>query len=301
MRLAVLDGRVPVVVKDGVAIDVSDVVGTTTSAAGPWGAWLEAGHGLAELRAIDLDGLPSTALDESRLSAPLGRPRKIVAAPVNYLDHKVEMSEQKSIADYGVFLKAGTSVVGPHDVVELPYTDKRTDQEGELALVVGRTARHVGVEDALDHVFAYTCGLDISLRSTEDRSTRKSFDTFTPIGPWLVTADEVPDPDSLDLRCWVAGDLRQHTNTSELLFSVAELIAYASSVMTLEPGDVILTGTPAGVGPLNDGDTVRVEIGSLGVLEVKVSGAPAVPYATRPQGRVGAPVGAVPHLAGGHS
>jgi 2-keto-4-pentenoate hydratase/2-oxohepta-3-ene-1,7-dioic acid hydratase in catechol pathway len=288
MRLAVLDGRTPVVIKDGVAIDVTTVVGTTPSVAGPWGAWLEAGHGLADLHGLDLEALPSSALDESRLTAPLARPRKIVAAPVNYLDHQVEMSEQKSIADYGVFLKAGTSVVGPGETVELPYDDKRTDQEGELALVIGRTARHVAVEDALDHVFAYTCGLDISLRSTEDRSTRKSFDTFTPIGPWLVTADEIADPDALELKCWVAGDLRQHTTTSELLFSVPELIAYASSVMTLEPGDVLLTGTPAGVGPLSDGDTVRVEIASVGTLEVGVSGTPAVPYATRPQGRVGA-------------
>ncbi|MBD5787611.1 fumarylacetoacetate hydrolase family protein [Cellulosimicrobium terreum] len=288
MRLAVLDGRIPVVLVGDRAVDVSAVVGTTSGAAGPWGGWLEAGHGLPDLRGLDLSVLPSSALDGSRLSAPLARPRKIVAAPVNYLDHQVEMSEQKSIADYGVFLKAGTSVVGPGATVELPYADKRTDQEGELALVIGRTARHVVTEDALEHVFAYTCGLDISLRSTEDRSTRKSFDTFTPLGPWLVTADEVPDPDDLELRCWVAGELRQRTSTAELLFSVAELIAYASSVMTLEPGDVVLTGTPAGVGPLQHGDRVRLEIGSIGVLEVGVSGATAVPYAARPQGRAGA-------------
>jgi 2-keto-4-pentenoate hydratase/2-oxohepta-3-ene-1,7-dioic acid hydratase in catechol pathway len=287
MRIAVLDDRTPVVVSGDDVLDVGHLVGTTTGPAGPWGAWLEAGHGLPELLGLDLSTCPREPLDARRLSAPLRRPRKIVAAPVNYLDHKVEMSEQRSIADYGVFLKAGTSVVGPGATVELPYDDRRTDQEGELALVIGRTARHVAAEDALEHVFAYTCGLDISLRSTEDRSTRKSFDTFTPLGPWLVTADEIPDPDALDLRCWVAGELRQSTSTSDLLFSVPQLIAYASSVMTLEPGDVVLTGTPAGVGPLADGDRVRLDIASIGTLEVGVSARGAVAYASRPQGRVG--------------
>lgn len=291
MRLALLDHHTPVVVTGDDVLDVSHLLGTTRSVAGPWGAWLEAGHDLAELLALDLDDAPRSPLEPRRLTAPLPRPRKIVAAPVNYLDHKVEMSEQKSIADYGVFLKAGTSVIGPGQVVELPYGDKRTDQEGELAVVIGSTARHVSADDALDHVFAYTCGLDISLRSTEDRSTRKSFDTFTPLGPWLVTADEVPDPDGLDLRCWVAGDLRQQTSTADLLFSVPQLIAYASSVMTLEPGDVLLTGTPAGVGPLADGDRVRLEIESVGTLEVDVTSDRAIPYGARPQGRIGSLAG----------
>ena len=286
MRLAVLDHTIPVILDGDEAVDVSAVIGPQAGPAGPWGAFLEAGRGLEELAALDLGSLPRGALDVGRLSAPLRRPRKIVAAPVNYLDHKVEMAEQKSIADYGVFLKAGTSVIGPGEQVELPYSDKRTDQEGELALVIGRTARNVAADDALEHVFAYTCGLDISLRSTEDRSTRKSFDTFTPLGPWLVTADEISDPDDLDLRCWVSGELRQKTNTAELLFSVPQLIAYASSVMTLEPGDVILTGTPAGVGPLADGDRVRVEIVSVGSLEVDVNARAAVAYGARPQGRI---------------
>ena len=291
MRLAVLDNTIPVVVIGDEAVDVSDVVGPQQGPAGPWGAFLEAGRAVDELAALDLEAFPRAALDLGRLSAPLRRPRKIVAAPVNYLDHKVEMAEQKSIADYGVFLKAGTSVVGPGQDVELPYHDKRTDQEGELALVIGRTARHVSTDDALDHVFAYTCGLDISLRSTEDRSTRKSFDTFTPLGPWLVTADEISDPDDLDLRCWVSGELRQKTSTAELLFSVPQLISYASSVMTLEPGDVVLTGTPAGVGPLADGDRVRVEIDSVGSLEVGVTARHAVAYGARPQGRIGSLAG----------
>ncbi|CAM5658633.1 hypothetical protein SALBM135S_03678 [Streptomyces alboniger] len=158
----------------------------------------------------------------------------------------------------------------------------RTDPEGELAVVIGRTASQVSADDALDHVFGYTCLLDITVRSGEDRSTRKSFDTFTPIGQWIVTADEIEDTDRLGLRCDVAGETRQDTNTGYLIFGVRELVAYASSVMTLYPGDVIATGTPAGVGPLSDGDRVVVEIEKVGRLEVGVDGSRAKPYASRP-------------------
>ncbi|MEL7977975.1 fumarylacetoacetate hydrolase family protein [Isoptericola sp. F-RaC21] len=292
MRLAVLDDRIPVVVTDDEMYDVLDVLGVPAGGSGgPWASWLDAGNGLDQLRDLDLASSPRHRRDDARLTAPLSRPGKIVAAPVNYLDHKVEMSEQKTIAEYGVFLKAPGSVIGPGQDVELPYTDQRTDQEGELAVVIGRRARHVTADDALGHVFAYTCGLDITVRSTEDRSTRKSFDTFAPLGPWLVTADEVGDPGDLDLRCWVSEELRQSTSTSDLIYSVPELIAYASSVMTLEPGDVILTGTPAGVGPIHDGDRVRLEIERIGALEVGVTAEHAVPYRSRPQGRVGSLAG----------
>jgi 2-keto-4-pentenoate hydratase/2-oxohepta-3-ene-1,7-dioic acid hydratase in catechol pathway len=283
MRLAVLDGDRAAIVTDTDVHDITDLLPTTAGAyGGPWLPWLERGGSIEQLRALDFSTHAATPLSAVRLRAPLSRPGKIVAAPVNYLDHKLEMREQKTIAEYGVFLKANTSVIGPGDTVELPYTDKRTDQEGELAIVIGRTARHVPVEKALDHVFGYTGILDITVRSTEDRSTRKSFDTFSPLGPWIVTADEITDPDNLPLHCWVGGELRQRTNTSELIFSVAELIAYASSVMTLHPGDVIATGTPAGVGPLSDGTSIRLDIGTIGTLEVGVSAARAVAYADRP-------------------
>lgn len=192
------------------------------------------------------------------------------------------MAYTTSVADLGVFLKANSSVIGPGQDIVLPYTDKRTDQEGELGVVIGRITSNVDATDALDHVFGYTCVLDITVRSGEDRSTRKSFDTFTPIGPWIVTADEIPDPDSLDLRCDVGGVTRQRTNTADLIFGVAELIAYTSSVMTLHPGDVIATGTPAGVGPLSHGDRVVLEIDRVGRLEVGVDGSRATPYEQRP-------------------
>ena len=285
MRLAsTLDSRL-YAVGDGRAIDLTDALGLQPGTGGPLLAFLERGGTVAELRELDLDGLPVRRLADLRLAAPVARPGKVVGAPVNYLDHQAEMGEQRSIADYGVFLKATSSVIGPEDAIRLPYRDVRTDHEGELGVVIGRTARRVDVADALGHVFGYAPILDITVRSGEDRSTRKSFDTFTPFGPWVTTADEVPDPEALELRCWVDGELRQHVSTKEHIFSVARLIAYTSHVMTLFPGDVIATGTPAGVGPIRSGQRVAVELSGLGRLEVPVTDEGAIAYADRPGAR----------------
>lgn len=287
MRLALFDkGRLGVVDGDDL-VDVTERL-ADRGTPGPAGAL----HHYIETTvrdgavALDLTGLPRVPLAEVDLEAPLPRPGKIIGAPVNYLDHKAEMEYTTSIADLGVFLKANSSVIGPGQDVLLPYNDKRTDQEGELGVVIGRTARHVSADKALDHVFGYTCVLDITVRSGEDRSTRKSFDTFTPLGPWVVTADDIADPDTLGLRCEVGGETRQRTTTADLIFGVRELIAYTSSVMTLHPGDVIATGTPAGVGPLSHGDRIVLDIEQVGRLEVGVDGSRALPYAQRPGSRV---------------
>lgn len=204
------------------------------------------------------------ALRDVRLSPPIPDPSKIVAAPVNYRDHKTEMSSEAQVDDFGFFLKAPSSIVGPGATVFLPYTGRRFDQEGELAVIIGTQARKVDEADALDHVFGYTTLLDMTMRGGEDRSTRKSFETFTPIGPWIVTADEFGDPDSANLRCWVNSALRQDASTADLIWNVARLVSYASWVTTLEPGDIIATGTPAGVGPIVDGDIVEVEVDRIG-------------------------------------
>jgi 2-keto-4-pentenoate hydratase/2-oxohepta-3-ene-1,7-dioic acid hydratase in catechol pathway len=264
-------------------VDITDLVAAPQSGpGGPLLALLEQGVDLSRLAAGGLSGRPRVPLAEVRLLPPLPRPGKIVAAPVNYRDHQAEMAAPLTVADLGVFLKAPSSVVGHGGAVALPYTDLRTDQEAELAVVVGREARDVPVERALEHVAGYSCLLDITVRSTEDRSTRKSFDTFTPLGPWLTTPDEVGDPGALGLRCWVGGTLRQSASTADLIFGVPQLIAYASSVMTLWPGDVIATGTPAGVGPIRHGDRIAMEIDRVGRLEVTVTATGARPYATRP-------------------
>lgn len=285
MRLASVSGTRLVVVAGDRLVDVTDALGLTPDRRGPLHALLERDDPLGDLRALDLASLPSSPLDGAALDAPLPRPGKVVGAPVNYLDHKAEMRELHTVADLGLFLKASTSVVGPGGPVRLPYRDVRTDQEGELGVVVGRTAHRVPAERALDHVFGYVPVLDITVRSGEDRSTRKSFDTFTPLGPWVTTADEVADPQALRLRCWVDGELRQDASTADMVFGVADLVAYASHVMTLEPGDVIATGTPAGVGPLTAGGSVAVEITGLGRLEVAVTDDGAIAYADRPGAR----------------
>lgn len=212
-------------------------------------------------------------------------PGKIIAAPVNYADHQAEMLEDYHIDALGIFLKATSSVLGSQGTVRLPYTDRRFDQEGELALVIGRTVSHVSVENALECVAGYTILLDMTMRGGEDRSTRKSFDTFTPVGPYLVTPEEAGSPDAMRLRTWVNGDIRQDADIASLIWSVPRLIAYASSVMTLYPGDIITTGTPAGIGRVVDGDEIIVDITNLGRLEVKVSAEGAVSCPTRGESR----------------
>ncbi len=287
MRLARFDGgRVGVVTGEDIVDVTTVVVGHLRSdgaAAGLIHELIGSGVVLGELLAEEsLAELPTRPLADVALDAPLPQPSKIVGAPVNYRSHIAEMALDTTIADWGMFLKAPSSVIGPGEDVCLPYLDQRTDHEAELGVVIGSRARRVRPEEAMAHVYGYTCCLDITVRGREDRSTRKSFDTFTPLGPWIVTADEVPDPHDLDLRLWVNDDLRQRSNTSLLIFDVAWLVAYTSSVMTLEPGDVIATGTPAGVGPLVDGDRIALEIGGIGRLEVGVTARGAVAYDDRP-------------------
>jgi len=228
------------------------------------------------MAADDLLGLPGFPLAEIQLLPVVPDPTKIVAAPVNYFDHKAEMNEDAHIDALGVFLKAPSSVIAAGQAVTLPYVDRRFDQEGELAFVIGRTARNVAADDAATYIAGYTCLLDMTMRGGEDRSTRKSFDTFTPVGPHLVTPDEVGPLDQLRLQTWVNGDLRQDADISDLIWGVSSLLEYVSSVMTLHPGDIVTTGTPAGVGQVEDGDRIAVEITHVGRLEASVSAQGAV-------------------------
>jgi 2-keto-4-pentenoate hydratase/2-oxohepta-3-ene-1,7-dioic acid hydratase in catechol pathway len=220
-------------------------------------------------------------LADIELQPPVPDPTKIIAAPVNYADHQSEMNVDAHVSALGFFLKAPSSLLRPGGTIQLPYDDRRFDQEGELACIIGRRARSLTPAEALDHVFGYTGLMDITMRGGEDRSTRKSFETFTPLGPWIVTADEFGAPGEVDLECWVSGEQRQKANTRNLIWDVAQLVSYASSVTTLHPGDVIATGTPAGVGPLAAGDTVVLNLSGLGGrLEVDVRADAAVPSPT---------------------
>jgi 2-keto-4-pentenoate hydratase/2-oxohepta-3-ene-1,7-dioic acid hydratase in catechol pathway len=224
----------------------------------------------------------SKALADVRLLSPIANPSKIIGAPVNYARHLDESREDKginfdreikTIDYYGLFLKANTSMVGPSEGVALRFTDRRNDHEVELVAVIGKKADRVSRDEALDYVAGYTVGLDMTVRGTEARSFRKSIDSYTVIGPWFVTADEVGDPGQLDLELTVNGELRQRSNTSYLIYDVPQLIEYASSFYTLYPGDLIMTGTPEGVGPVRAGDTIKATVAGIGSMIVDVRNA----------------------------
>ncbi|HSV78667.1 MAG TPA: fumarylacetoacetate hydrolase family protein [Ramlibacter sp.] len=225
---------------------------------------------------------PRLALAQVRLLAPNPAPLHIFAAPANYRKHLGELGSRvvtkpgRTAREQGFFLKAPGSVVGAGQAIELPRgSGRRFDHESELAVIIGRGGRNIPRAQAMEHVFGYACLIDATLRiekdvAEEERSMRKSFESFTPIGPWIVTADEVPDPGRLQNRLWVNGELRQHANTGEMIVGIAELIELVSSVLPLQPGDVIASGTPEGVGPLRAGDEVRIEIESIGSMKLPV-------------------------------
>lgn len=218
-------------------------------------------------------------LVDVELLSPVANPTKIIGAPVNYAKHLAESRADagihhnrdiKTIDDYGLFLKAGTSLVGAGEGIALRFPERRNDHEVELVAVIGSTADRVSAADAMAHVAGYTIGLDMTVRGTEDRSFRKSIDSYSVIGPWLVTADEIADPMDLDLTLTVNGDMRQQSNTRYLIFDVPRLIEYASSFYTLYPGDLIMTGTPEGVGPVAPGDRLVASIEGIGSMTVDV-------------------------------
>ena len=235
---------------------------------------------LARAKAI-ASGAPVLPLAGRRLLSPVASPGKIVAAPVNYQTHLDEVRADKNlhhntaahtitIQSAGLFLKANSSLVGPAEGVVIRKSDRRTDHEVELVVVIGKTASNVSKDEALGYVAGYAIGLDITIRGTEDRSFRKSVDTHSVLGPWLVTADDIPDPGHLDLQIAVNGEQRQKSNTSRLILDVAELIELASSFYTLYPGDILFTGTPEGVSPIEAGDEIVATIEKIGTMRVHV-------------------------------
>jgi 2-keto-4-pentenoate hydratase/2-oxohepta-3-ene-1,7-dioic acid hydratase in catechol pathway len=216
------------------------------------------------------------------LRSPVANPGKVVAAPVNYQNHLDEVRGDAglhhnntitTIHQAGLFLKAPSSVVGAGDGIALEMLDRRSDHEVELAVIIGRHARRVTRSEALGCVAGYCIGFDITIRGSEERSLRKSVDTYTVLGPYLVTADEVGSPDDLDLSLSVGGEVRQRSNTRHLIKKVAELIEYATAFYTLFPGDILMTGTPEGVAPIYPGDTIEATISRIGSMRVSVRAA----------------------------
>ncbi|MFE9216450.1 fumarylacetoacetate hydrolase family protein [Streptomyces lavendulae] len=231
-----------------------------------------------ELAALDAEGL--------RVGSPVGRIGKIVGIGLNYHGHAAEVGAQAPPEPI-VFLKSPDTVVGPDDTVLIPRGSVKTDWEAELGVVIGATARYLdSAEEGLAHVGGYVLANDVTERAFQNErggtwDKGKNCETFTPLGPWLVTADEVPDPQALDVRLWVNGELKQDGHTSDQIFPVGEVVRYLSHFMTLYPGDVIVTGTPAGVAAgqpepkpfLRAGDVVEVEIEGLGRQRQEFKGA----------------------------
>jgi 2-keto-4-pentenoate hydratase/2-oxohepta-3-ene-1,7-dioic acid hydratase in catechol pathway len=235
-----------------------------------------AGRAKAEAFAAALANESKHALRSVKLLAPIPRPRKLICVGLNYRDHAAETGSP--IPDVPtIFNKFATAVIGPGDDIVLPKVSKSPDYEAEFAFVIGTGGRHIAAADWQKHIFGYTLINDVSARDYQRATTQwlmgKTFDTFAPMGPWIVTADEIADPHSLDIQLEIDGEILQNSNTRELIFKIPDLIAFLSSVFTLEPGDIVSTGTPAGVGVarkpprfLRPGEEVTVRIPGIGEL-----------------------------------
>jgi 2-keto-4-pentenoate hydratase/2-oxohepta-3-ene-1,7-dioic acid hydratase in catechol pathway len=248
----------------GIAASMTDLIARWASVEGEVRSIAERGDG-----ALPLAGM--------HLNAPIARPGKIMAIGLNYADHVKETGREMP-KEQVWFCKQPTAVNGPFDPIQIPKVSTSVDWEAEMVVVIGKGGRHIAKDAARDHVFGYCCGNDVSARDWQNKTPQwilgKSFDTHAPFGPWITTADEAGDPHTLDIKCIVNGQTRQSSNTCNLIFSVWDQLAELSKVMTLEPGDLIFTGTSGGVGMamkppvfLKDGDKVRVEIAKLGAIE----------------------------------
>jgi len=218
-----------------------------------------------------LETAPRVALSDVTLRTPVPWPNKVIAYPVNYHDHGQEMQADYRATHQGFFLKPNSALSGAGEPVLLPNVPGReVHHECELGIVIGKGGRDIPRERWAEHVFGYSCLLDMVVRGREERVARKAYDTFCPVGPWIITADEVGESDNLEMNLWVNGELRQHANTRDLVLDIPGMVEMASAVMTLYPGDIIATGTPAGVGPVQDGDSIRIKIERVGEMTVSV-------------------------------
>lgn len=283
MKLCLFDDhRIGVVTGTGV-VDVTLAFAHVPKASWPYppGDWLIQNFAAAreEVEQIAASGTP-LPLDQVRLLSPVANPGKIIGAPINYKDHIDEANADNEINHgktyteldkFGLFLKANSSLIGCSQEIQIPFADRRTDHEVELAVIIGRTAKRVSRAAALDYVLGYCIGLDMTVRGPEFPTFRKSPDTFCVLGPWMVTKDEISDPNNLDLSIRVNDEVKQSSNTKYLIFDVQRLIEYASAIYTLHPGDVIMTGTPAGVGPVAAGDVLNASVQGIGAMSVRVA------------------------------
>jgi 2-keto-4-pentenoate hydratase/2-oxohepta-3-ene-1,7-dioic acid hydratase in catechol pathway len=289
VKLALFDdNRLGVISADGASVvDVTDALpwphDPDPLTAGWWRAVCRDFTSLAPALQAAADAGPARPVVEVTLRAPALAPTKVVAAASNYGEHVAEMHgvQERTLGrveawmmEFDVFLKAPSSIVGPGADIVLPpdvvASGHEIHHESELVIVIGRGGKDIPLESAMDAVLGFTAGLDITVRSAADRSKRKSYDSFSPLGPWVVTTDELGDGSGLDILLTSGGEVRQSVNTRDLLTPVPQIVAYASTVMTLNPGDVIFTGAPPGVGPIAAGEKLEMSIGGIGSMTVAV-------------------------------
>jgi 2-keto-4-pentenoate hydratase/2-oxohepta-3-ene-1,7-dioic acid hydratase in catechol pathway len=272
-------GRIGIVEGDSIA-DVSDVVGYDPVSWPPTEMlrFIASFDHIKPQLSEKLRAAERIPLSKAQLNCPVAWPNKVIAYPANYYAHIDEMKTGTGListfnaSGQGFFLKANSSLSGPADPIVLPaLPDREIHHECELAIIIGKGGRSISRERALEHIFGYSCLVDVVVRGKEERMMRKSFDSFCPMGPHLTTADEVPRYDDIDLELSVNGELRQKANTRDLIVGVPEMIEMASSVMTLYPGDIIASGTPAGVGPLKAGDKLEIRIRGVGEMALDVT------------------------------
>lgn len=276
MKIAIFNEDILGIVKDDRVVDVSKAA--NWDASNPEASFLYLIEHFEEMKdSIEKEAETgkSYSIQDVFFKSPVPSTRKIWAAPVNYKSHQDEMNKlfnnaPRTIEEIALFLKSPESLSGPMDPIILPYKDRRTDHEAELGYVVGKKAKNVKAEEAEHYIFGYFALLDISVRGNEERTWRKSFDTFTPIGPWIVTADEIDNPNDLHMTLWVNEEVRQDGSTKHLIYDCFKCFELACDNMTLLPGDIIATGTPDGVGPIEAGDKVRIKIEQIGEFTVDV-------------------------------
>ena len=278
------DGRIGVV-RDDKVHDVSAIVNELPEIRYPYpkGDALVANlAGLRDQMERLADASEGRAVSEVRFLSPVANPTKIIGTPANYRAHAAEAradaeinvgKSPRTIEEQGLFLKATSALIGPSEGVFVRFPDRRTDHEAELGLVIGKTTSSVSYENALDVVAGYAIALDMVVRGPEDRSFRKSVDTYAVLGPWLVTADEISDPDALGFTLTVNGEVRQQSNTAKMIIDVKRQISWATEFYTLHPGDIIMTGTCEGVSRVEPGDMMHLEFESIGEMDVPIRAA----------------------------
>ena len=240
---------------------------------------------LAKLRP-DIEAAASgagTPIGEVKFLSPVAAPTKVIGTPTNYADHIAEADRQRdvftmkrpsaNIEDQGLFLKANSCLIGAGETVKVRFPQRRTDHEMELGVIIGKAASNIKLEDALNYVAGYCIALDMVVRGSQDRSMRKSVDTYGVAGPWMVTADEIADPQNLDFFLAVNGDVKQKSNTKNMIMDLKRQIQFGSEYYTLLPGDIIMTGTCAGVSQVKPGDVMHCEIEKIGAMDVRIGAA----------------------------